>query len=198
VLIFRERLRAVQWSAIGIGVVAVAVITYDYGHLPWIALTLAASFGSYGLVKKRLGLPPTDGLFVESSVLALPALGYLFWLSAAGKSTFTAHGAGHTALLVAAGALTAIPLLLFADAANRIPMTGLGILQYVAPVLQLASGVFLLGEPMPGALLIGFALVWVALAIFTWDALHTARRTRIAAASVVAADPVAALATTDH
>jgi chloramphenicol-sensitive protein RarD len=196
VIIFREQLRPQQWIAIGIGTAAVAVITYDYGHLPWIALVLAGSFGSYGLVKKRLSLPPTDGLLVESSVLALPALIYLIWLASAGKSTLTNHGAGHLTLLVLAGALTAIPLLLFADAANRIPMTGLGILQYVAPVLQLASGVFLLDEPMPTALLIGFALVWVALAIFTWDALHHARRTRLAnaAATAVADDPLASVA----
>ncbi len=178
VMIFRERLRRVQWLAIGVGTVAVVVITYDYHRLPWIALTLAGSFGSYGLAKKRLGLPPADGLLVESSVLALPALGYLWWLAGTGRSTFTSHGSAHLGLLVLAGAVTAVPLLLFANAANRIPMTGLGILQYIAPVLQLASGVFWLHEPMPPALLIGFALVWLALAIFTWDALRTAHRVR--------------------
>jgi chloramphenicol-sensitive protein RarD len=168
-VVFGERLRPAQWLAIGVGTVAVAVLTVDYGRLPWIALTLAVSFSSYGLVKKRLGLPPTDGLFVESAVLALPALGYLVWLTATARSTFTGLAAGHTVLLVASGAVTAVPLLLFAASANRIPMTGLGILQYIAPVLQFLVGVLIEHEPMPAARLLGFALVWLALVVFTWD-----------------------------
>src|SRR5205807_4599039 len=117
---FGERLRPVQWVALGVGMAAVGVLAVDYGRLPWIALTLAVSFASYGLVKKRLGLPPADGLFVESAALALPALGYLAWLTGTGRSTFTGVSAGHTALLVASGAVTAVPLLLFAASANRI------------------------------------------------------------------------------
>lgn len=187
VLIFSERLRRAQWWAIGVGAVAVLVIAIDYRKLPWIALTLAVSFALYGLIKKRLGLPPADGLLVESSVLTLPALGYLAYLGSTGGSTFTGRGATHTLLLVLAGLLTAVPLLLFADAANRIPMTGLGMLQYTAPILQLACGVFIFHEPMPPARLAGFGLVWVALAIFTWDALRHARRNRAIAAPLTTA-----------
>jgi chloramphenicol-sensitive protein RarD len=177
-VLFGERLRGPQWVALGLGAGAVVVLTVDYGRLPWIALTLAVSFSCYGLAKKRLGLPPADGLFVESGLLALPGLAYLGWLTVAGHSTLGHGSAGHTALLLVSGAITAVPLLLFASAANRIPMTGLGILQYVAPILQLFCGVVIYHEPMPVAQLLGFGLVWLALVIFTWDALAAARRQR--------------------
>jgi chloramphenicol-sensitive protein RarD len=178
VFVFRERLSAAQWIAIGIGAAAVAVITVDYGHLPWIALILAASFGSYGLVKKRLALPPAEGLQLEATMLLLPALGYLGWLTAAGRSTFTSVSPAHTVLLMLSGIMTALPLLLFADAANRMPLTALGILQYTTPVLQLVVGLLIFHEPLPPAELVGFALVWLAIVIFTWDALRRAGRTR--------------------
>jgi chloramphenicol-sensitive protein RarD len=170
-VVFRERLRPAQWFALGVGTVAVAVLTVNYGRLPWIAFVLAVSFASYGLVKKRLGLPPADGLFVESAALALPALGYLARLSAAGRSTFPGSPL-HTGLLVAAGAVTAVPLLLFAAAANRVPMTSLGMLQYIAPILQFLVGVVIEREPLPSARLFGFGLVWLALVVFSWDALR--------------------------
>ena len=160
---------------------AVVVLTVDYGRLPWLALTLAFSFAGYGLVKKRLGLPAAEGLFVESAVLALPALGYLGWLTRHGGLTFGHVSAGHTALLVLAGAATAVPLLLFAGAANRLPLTGLGMIQYLAPILQLGCGVLIFHEPMPPARLAGFALVWLALIVFTADAIRQSRRTRVAA-----------------
>jgi chloramphenicol-sensitive protein RarD len=174
--VFGERLRRVQWAALSIGAVAVVVLTVDYGRLPWIALSLAVSFGSYGLIKKRLGVPPADGLFIESSVLALPALGYLLWLTGRGESTFGQVSTGHAVLLAISGVLTAIPLLLFAGAANRIPLTSIGVLQYVTPSLQLMCGVVLYHEPMPPARLLGFGLVWLALLVFTWDALRKGRR----------------------
>jgi chloramphenicol-sensitive protein RarD len=177
VFVLRERLRPAQWAALGVGGLAVAVLTVDYGRLPWLALVLAFSFAGYGLVKKRLGLPAAEGLFVESAVLALPALAYLGWLGRHGGATF-GDSAGHTALLVLAGAATAIPLLLFAGAANRLPLTGLGMLQYLAPILQLGCGVLVFHEPMPPARLAGFGLVWVALVVFTVDALRHTRRTR--------------------
>ncbi len=173
--VFGERLRPARWAALGVGTVAVAVLAVDYGRLPWIALTLAGSFASYGLVKKRLGLPPTDGLFVESAALAVPGLGYLAWLGAAGRSTLTASP-GHTMLLLVSGAVTAVPLLMFAASANRITMTGLGILQYIAPILQFFVGVAIEHEPMPAARFFGFALVWLALVVFTWDGLRQSRR----------------------
>ncbi|MCF0094571.1 EamA family transporter RarD [Micromonospora sp. MH99] len=178
VTVLRERLRPAQWVALGIGASAVAVLAVDYGRLPWLALSLAFSFAGYGLIKKQLGLPAAEGLFVESAVLALPALGYLAWLSRHGGLTFGHVSAGHTALLVLAGAATAIPLLLFAGAANRLPLTGLGMIQYLAPILQLACGVLIFHEPMPPARLAGFALVWLALVVFTADAIRQARQSR--------------------
>lgn len=189
VTVLRERLRPGQWVALGIGGSAVAVLAVDYGRLPWLALTLAFSFAGYGLIKKRLGLPAAEGLFVESAVLALPALGYLAWLSHRGGMAFGHVSAGHTALLVLAGAATAIPLLLFAGAANRLPLTGLGMIQYLAPILQLACGVLIFHEPMPPARLAGFALVWLALVVFTADAIRHTRQAR-QAARVPTAAPV--------
>jgi chloramphenicol-sensitive protein RarD len=191
VTVQRERLRAWQWVAVGVGGVAVAVLTIDYGHLPYIALLLAASFGSYSLIKKRLSLPPAEGLFVESSVLALPALAYLGYLNATGDAEFGRVSAVHTTLMVLAGVATAVPLLLFAASANRVPLVGLGILQYVAPILQLACGVLIFHEPMPAARLAGFGLVWIALIIFTIDGIRGAR---VAAGKRTAADPAAATA----
>ena len=191
VTVQRERLRAWQWVAVGVGGLAVAVLTIDYGHLPYIALLLAASFGSYGLIKKRLSLPPAEGLFVESSVLALPALAYLGYLNASGNAEFGHVSAVHTTLMVLAGVATAVPLLLFAASANRVPLVGLGILQYVAPILQLACGVLIFHEPMPAARLAGFGLVWIALIIFTIDGIRGAR---VVAGKRTAADPAAATA----
>jgi chloramphenicol-sensitive protein RarD len=190
VVALRERLRAMQRAAVAIGAAAVVVLTADYGRPPYIALTLAASFGSYGLVKKRLGLPAAEGLLVESGVLTLPALAYVTWLTAHGDARF--GDAGHTALLVLAGAVTAIPLLMFAGAANRVPLIGLGILQYIAPVLQLAIGVLIFHEPMPPARLAGFALVWAALVVFTADSIRYSRGRLRAAAQAATAEPAAA------
>lgn len=187
-----ERLRRAQWTAVGIGALAVAVLTVDYGRPPYIALILAASFGSYGMIKKRLGLPPAEGLFVESSVLALPALAYVTWLGVRADAAFGHVSTGHTLLMVSSGAATAVPLLLFAGAANRVPLSALGILQYVAPILQFACGVLIFHEPMPPARLAGFALVWLALMIFTVDSIRRARSTR-AAARTGEAEPVAAV-----
>ncbi|WP_433315209.1 EamA family transporter RarD [Micromonospora sp. CA-269861] len=190
VAVLRERLRPAQWVALGIGASAVVVLTVDYGRLPWLALTLAFSFAGYGLVKKRLGLPAAEGLFVESAVLALPALGYLAWLTAKADLTFGHVSAGHTALLVLAGAATAIPLLLFAGAANRLPLSSLGTIQYLTPTLQLGFGVLIFHEPMPPARLAGFALVWLALIVFTADAVQTSRRTRRSRRSTPLPTPV--------
>jgi chloramphenicol-sensitive protein RarD len=156
--------------------VAVAVLTVDYGRLPWIALTLAVSFALYGLLKKSLALPAAEGLFVESLALTAPALAYLGWLMAQNHQTFGHVSTLQTTLLILAGAVTAIPLLLFAGAANRIPLSGLGLMQYLTPTLQLGCGVLIYHEPMPPAQLAGFALVWAALIVFTWDGIRNARR----------------------
>ncbi|GAA2386044.1 EamA family transporter RarD [Dactylosporangium salmoneum] len=189
VLVLRERLRPAQWVALGVGAVAVVVLSIDYGQLPWIALTLAGSFGSYGLIKKRLGLPAAEGLFMESGVLTLPALGYLAWLAVSGHSTFGTVSTGHSLLLAGSGVLTAVPLLLFAEAANRVPLSGLGMLQYLTPMLQLLIGVAVFSEPLPPARLAGFAIVWCALAIFSWDAFRAARRSRAERAAIRDTEP---------
>lgn len=185
VTVQRERLRPGQWVAVGIGGLAVVVLTIDYGRLPYIALILAASFSTYGLIKKRLSLPPAEGLFIESAVLLLPALGFLTWLNLTGGAEFGHVSGVHTALMILSGALTAIPLLLFAAAANRVPLVGLGVLQYVAPILQLGCGVLIFHEPMPAARLAGFGLVWIALIVFTVDGLRGARRPRAGSGDVV-------------
>ena len=191
VFVLRERLRPAQWTALAIGALAVGVLTLDYGHVPYIALTLAATFGLYGLVKKRLGVPAVDGLLVETAVLTLPALAFLGLLVARGESTLGHVSAWHTALLMLCGAVSAVPLLLFAGAANRIPLSAIGLLQYLAPIMQLGCGVLIFNEPMPPARLAGFGLVWLALGVFTWDGVrHLHRSTRTvgpAPASVAAA-----------
>jgi chloramphenicol-sensitive protein RarD len=176
VVVLHERLRATQWGAVAIGALAVIVLTVDYGQPPWIAFTLAVSFGSYGLLKKKVGVPALEGLAVECAVLAPLALGYVLWLQATGDATFGQVSAAHAALMIGSGVVTAIPLLLFAGAANRIPLSTVGVLQYIAPVLQFAIGVLLLHESMPPARWIGFGLVWLALAIFTVDGLRNHRR----------------------
>jgi chloramphenicol-sensitive protein RarD len=175
VLVLRERLRPAQWLAIGVGGVAVGVLTMDYGQVPYLALVLATTFGLYGLAKKRLAVPAVDGLTVESAILLGPAVAYLVLLASAGGATFPTVSGGHTLLMVLAGLVSTGPLLLFAGAANRIPLSTIGLLQYLAPILQLGCGVLVFGEPMPPARLAGFALVWLALLVFTWDGLRNSR-----------------------
>lgn len=178
VIVLRERLRPWQWTAIGVGFVAVCVLTVDYGHVPYLALTLAVSFASYALIKKRLAVPAADGLLVESGVLAIPAVAYAVILANHKTSTFGEISAWHTALLVLGGVVTAGPLLLFAGATNRIPLSAIGLLQYLAPILQLGCGVLIYGEPMPLPRFVGFILVWMALAIFTADGVRHIRGRR--------------------
>jgi chloramphenicol-sensitive protein RarD len=176
VVVLGERLRRLQWAAVGVSVVAVLVLTLDYGRPPWIAVVLACSFGTYGLLKKIAGMPAVEGLTVETLVLFLPALGYLGWLQADGAGTFGSAGGGHALLLASSGVITAIPLLCFAGAANRLPLTTLGLLQYLTPVLQFVCGLTVFHETMPPARWAGFALVWVALAVFTVEAVRHQRR----------------------
>jgi chloramphenicol-sensitive protein RarD len=186
VTVLRERLSSAQRAAVVIAAVAVAVLTVDYGRPPWIALTLACSFGTYGLIKKHVGVDGTQSLAVETAVLIVPALAYLGWLTSAGESTFATHGAGHAALIAAGGIATAVPLMLFGAAAIRIPLTTLGLIQYLAPILQFLIGVVVYGEPMPLSRLAGFALVWLALVVFTVDAVRSSRRSRLALAAAAA------------
>jgi chloramphenicol-sensitive protein RarD len=175
VVFFAERLRVLQWVAVGIAAVAVVVLTVDYGRPPWIALTLAATFALYGVMKKIVRVDAAPGLFVETAMVAAPAVVVLSLLHADGAGTFGSAGTGHALLLAASGIATAVPLLLFAAAASRIPLSTIGLLQYLTPLMQLAIGVFVYEEPMPPARLAGFVIVWVALAVFTVDSLRHAR-----------------------
>ncbi|NUP42898.1 MAG: EamA family transporter RarD, partial [Streptomyces sp.] len=176
VVVLHERLRPVQWAAVGIGYAAVAVLAFGYGRLPWIALVLAFSFGTYGLVKKKIAMGGLESLAAETSVQFLPALGFLIVLGARGGSTFTGHGAGHPALLILAGLVTAVPLVCFGMSANRLPLSTLGLLQYLAPVFQFLIGILHFHETMSAEQWAGFQLVWAALVLLTGDALRTGRR----------------------
>ncbi|MEU6842664.1 EamA family transporter RarD [Streptomyces sp. NPDC046716] len=189
VLLLGERLRPAQWAAVGTGLLAVLVLAIGYGQPPWISLALAFSFGTYGLVKKKVNLSGVESLAAETAVQFLPALAYLVWLGTQGRLTFAQEGPGHAALLAATGIVTAIPLVCFGAAAIRVPLTTLGLLQYLAPVFQFALGILYFHEAMPAERWAGFGLVWAALAVLTWDALRTARagRVRLARAAAAAA-----------
>ena len=181
VIVLGERLRPVQWAAMGAAFVAVVVLTVENGSPPWIALVLAFSFGTYGLLKKTAGVGAVEGLAIETAVLMPVAAAYLFFLGATGASTFGSEGVGHMALIAVSGVITAIPLLLFGAAASRVPLTTLGLLQYLAPTMQFALGLVVFGEPLPPARLIGFVLVWFGLALFTGDLIrHHRRQLRLA------------------
>lgn len=179
VVVLRERLRRLQWVAVAIGAVAGVYLTITYGSPPWISLALAFSFALYGLLKNRLGvsLTPLRSLTGESLTILPVAILLLLWLGRDGALTFTGHGTGHTLLLVSTGVATALPLLLFAAAASRVPLSTIGLLQFITPILQLLSGLAM-GETMPPARWLGFVLVWVALAVLSADMLHQVRRTR--------------------
>jgi len=183
VFVLRERLRPLQWVAIGISAVAVLVLALNYGQFPFIALALAFSFGCYGLIKKQVGdrVDALSGLTIETAWLSVPASIALAVLAASGVLTIGTVSPLQTVALLCAGVVTAVPLLLFAAAARRIPLTYLGLTQYFAPVLQFAIGVFVLQEAMPPARWIGFGLVWVALALLSWDMLRAGSRGRGAA-----------------
>lgn len=181
-LVFGERLRRAQTVALALGTAAVVVLTAYYGGFPWIALVLASSFGTYGLVKKLAGVGAAEGLAVETAILLVPALAYIAFLSASGGATFGQEGLGHALLLLLAGPVTAIPLMLFSAAVTRVPLTMIGLLQYLAPVLQFLIGWAVLGEDMPLSRWLGFTLVWCALVVLSWDAVRAAGATRRALA----------------
>jgi chloramphenicol-sensitive protein RarD len=172
VVVLGERLRPVQQAAVGLATAGVLLLTVLAGHVPTIALVLAFSFGGYGLLKKQAGVGAVPSLGVETAALVPLALGYLLVQG----GTFTGHGADHALLLVSTGVVTAVPLLLFGAAATRVPLTTLGLLQYLAPTLQLLIGVVVQGERFGAAQACGFGLVWLALGVFTADLLHHHRR----------------------
>lgn len=182
VLVLKERLRPLQWVAVGIGFVAVIVLTLAYGRMPWIALILAFSFGFYGLVKNRVGatVDAITSLTVETVVLTPLALVAIGWLATAGTLTLTGNGAGHFWLLAVSGVVTATPLLFFGAAARRLLMTTIGMLQYMAPLLQFILAVTVLGEHMGPERWVGFGIVWLALVVLTADMFVAAQRRRSA------------------
>jgi chloramphenicol-sensitive protein RarD len=185
VVLLGERLRRLQWVALAIALLAVVGLTVEYGRPPWVALVLAFSFASYGLAKKKAAAGAVESLTVETMVLAPAALGFILWLSLTGASNFTSHGAGHAVLLASAGLVTAVPLICFGGAATRVSLTTIGLLQYVTPTIQFAIGVFLYGEPMPALRWAGFGLVWLALVIFTAEAVtHRRRQLRLVAEAI--------------
>jgi chloramphenicol-sensitive protein RarD len=177
VFVLKERLRTAQKVALAIGTAAVIVIAIGFGQVPWVALSLAATFGVYGLLKKQVSaqVSPLVGLTVETALLAPAALVFLGWLQLSGSSNYLAHGPALTVGLTLAGVVTAIPLLLFAAASRRIPLSMMGLIQYLTPVIQFAFGVWINHEVMPAPRWIGFGLVWVALVILTVDSLRAAR-----------------------
>ncbi|MBW0274711.1 protein rarD [Nocardia sp. MH4] len=189
VVLFRERLTRAQWLALGLGALAVVVLTVDYGRPPVIALVLACSFATYGLVKKVITLDALRGIAAEGIVAVPFALAFLIALMATGRSEFTSTPA-HFGLMLATGPVTLIPLLLFAVAAQRVPLSTMGILQYLTPALQMAWGVAVMHEPMPASRWAGFALIWAALAVFTTDALRRNRRARRATPAPAPVDQV--------
>ena len=177
-VVFRERLNRWQLSALVIAVVAVVVLTINVGAPPVIGLGLALSFGMYGAVKKSVSTDPRVSVGIEAGLATPFALAYVGVTTAAGHATFTGHGGTHVVLMILAGVLTALPLLLFAAAAQRLAMVSLGLLFYMTPAMQLSWGVLVGHEPMPPARWLGFALIWLALAVFTVDAVRRARHDR--------------------
>jgi len=174
VIVLKEKMRPLQWSAVGIATIGVAVLTIDYGRLPWIALGLALSWGSYGLVKKQLGLGALEGLSIETLLSSGAYLGYLIWLGNRGEGQFS-HSLTLTLLLIGGGAVTAIPLLLFNGSTNRLPLTLVGLLQYITPTIQFCIGVWYYHEDMSAARWAGFLIIWVALMSLALDLIRSSR-----------------------
>jgi len=178
-IVFGERLNRVQLGALGLGAVAVVELALYYGGVPWMALVLAVSFATYGLLKKLAGVPAVEGLTIETLVLAPLAAVYLVALAWAGEGAFATGDLGITVLLMAAGPVTAAPLLLFAACVVRVPLSTVGLIGYLTPVLQFLVGWIVFDEPMSAARWAGFTLVWIALAVLTWDGLRRARAGRL-------------------
>jgi chloramphenicol-sensitive protein RarD len=174
VIFLKEKMRPLQWASVSIATFGVLVLTFDYGRLPWIALALAVSWGSYGLIKKQLGLGALEGLAIETFISSFFYLAYLVYLGDQGTGQF-GQSWGLTILLISAGAVTAIPLLLFNGSTNRLPFTTIGLLQYITPTLQFSIGVWVLNEDMPTARWIGFLIIWAALVTLAIDLIRSSR-----------------------
>jgi chloramphenicol-sensitive protein RarD len=187
-----EKLRRLQWFAIALAVLAVVVTTIGYGRLPWVALVLAFSFAGYGVIKKVADVDPIASLTIETAYATPFCVAYLVWLASQGSLVFGHSTVQESLLLAGAGVVTAIPLLLFNAAAIRIPLSTMGLLQYLTPSIQFFLGIFLLKEPMSPILLTGFLIVWAALALFTFDSLRHGQRTRAVRNAHTIADDVEA------
>jgi chloramphenicol-sensitive protein RarD len=173
VVLLHEGLRRAQWAAVALGAIAVIVLSFGYGSVPWLALALALSFGTYGLIKKVLDMGAVESVSIETAILLPIAASYLIYLGVAGRGEWAAGGSPITLLLIATGVITVVPLLLFGAAATRIPLTWLGLLQYTTPVIQFAIGVAIVDESMPAARWVGFSLVWIALVVLAADSIRT-------------------------
>jgi chloramphenicol-sensitive protein RarD len=168
-LLLGERLKPVQIVAVGLAALAVLVMTVDAGGLPWVSLVLAFSFAAYGFLRKTLPIGPSQGFFLEVLILSVPALGFALWLAWQGEGHFTTASPNDVALLMFAGPATAIPLILYAFGAKLLRISTIGIMQYVAPTMIAAIAVFVFGEPFGTARIVAFALIWSALALYTWS-----------------------------
>ena len=181
VVFFHERMRPAQWIAIALATAGVIQLTWAYGAVPWIAFGLAASFGTYGLAKKKAPLDPLAGLTLETALLAPLAIVYLLILHRSGDGAFLRTGAASDALMIGGGLVTTVPLLLFAAAVRSVPLSVIGILQYIGPTMQFILGVFVYHEPFSRTQFVGFSIVWLALAIYAGDSL---RARRVAATTI--------------
>jgi chloramphenicol-sensitive protein RarD len=183
-LVLKERLRPAQWLALAIALAGVLYLTFSYGAFPWIALTLAFSFGVYGLIRKTAALNSAEGLFLETAVLFLPAFGFLVLQELQGVGALGHTNAATNLLLIGAGVVTSVPLILFAAGARRITLTTLGLLQYIAPTLQFLIGVLIFNEEFGADRVVGFGLIWLALIFYTAESLIHRRRTVTAATAI--------------
>jgi chloramphenicol-sensitive protein RarD len=172
VLLLGERLRRLQWVALGVAGIGVVALTVEYGHPPWVALILAFSFGSYGLAKKKADAGAIESLVIETAVISPVALGYIVYLMVTGASTFGSEGPWHVVLMMGTALITVVPLLCFGGAATRIPLSTLGLMQYLTPTVQFILGLVVFGEPMPPMRWVGFGFIWLALAMFTFSSLR--------------------------
>jgi chloramphenicol-sensitive protein RarD len=174
IILLKEKMRKLQWTSVSIAALGVLVLTFDYGRLPWVALALALSWGTYGFIKKQLGLGALEGLGIETAIAAPFYLAYLSWIGVEGSGHF-GSGIGLTLLLIGSGVVTAIPLLLFNGAGNRLPYTVIGLLQFITPTLQFSIGVWVRHEDMPTAPWAGFLIIWLALVVLATDLIRSSR-----------------------
>jgi chloramphenicol-sensitive protein RarD len=174
VILLREKMRPLQWVAVAIAAIGVLILTIDYGRLPWVAIALATSWGTYGLIKKKLGLGALEGLAIETLISLIPYSIYLFTLARNGTGQFGSNW-GLTTLLISAGAITAIPLLLFNGSTTRLPYSTIGLLQYITPTIQFSIGVWVRHEDMPAARWAGFVVIWLALVTLGTDLVKSSR-----------------------